>query len=274
LYAVVSAGFATRAVHPSGVALAQLRPAPVTLPDPLSVAVTANAFGSNFAVTYFAALIVTVQLAGAPATGLQPVQLLNTELASGVAVSVTVSYAALLPGFATAAVHPAVEPVVQLRPAPEIVPTPVPSVEALSANVLVSNFAETYFAPLIETVQLAGAPATGVQPVQLLKTELASGVAVNVTVVYAVVLPGFGTALTHPAEEPVVQLRPAPVMVPAPEPRRDALSAYVLGSNFTVTYFGPLTRREQVLGSARGVHPDQLFNTELASGVAVSVTVV
>jgi hypothetical protein len=70
---------------------------------------------------------------------------------------------------------------VQLRPAPEMAPDPVPDDAAVNVQVLGSNFAETYFALLMSTVHAFGVPVTGVHPDQLLKTELPSGVAVSVT---------------------------------------------------------------------------------------------
>jgi hypothetical protein len=44
----------------------------------------------NCAVTVLVASMVAVQLVGVPATGVQPVQLVNVELASGVACRTTV----------------------------------------------------------------------------------------------------------------------------------------------------------------------------------------
>jgi hypothetical protein len=242
-YPPLSAGFATKVVHPSVAPVAQLRPAPVIVPvpPPLEEAVTAKVAGSNFAVTYFALFMDTVQLSGAPVTGVQLPQLLKTELASGVAVSVTVLYAVVLPGFGTTLVHPSDEPVVQLRPAPAMVPAPFPVVAAMSVQVLGSNWAETYFAALMVTVQTFGEPLTGVHPDQLLKTELASGVAVSVTVLYAIEAGGFATWAVHPTADPLVQLRPAPEIVPTPFPDGDAVSVNVLGSSRTDTYLGPLT---------------------------------
>jgi hypothetical protein len=56
---------------------------------PLVAAASGIASGSNFAVTVFPKEAVTVHVL--PATAVQPIQLLNTEPALGVAVSVTVA---------------------------------------------------------------------------------------------------------------------------------------------------------------------------------------
>jgi hypothetical protein len=278
VYDHVSGGFATSAVQPSVAPVAQLRPAPVMVPVPplaMAVAVSGNVLGSNFAVTDFAPPVMyTVQVLGAPETGVHPDQLLNTEFGPAVAVSVTVAYAVVFAGFGTAIVQPSVDPVVQLRPPPLMVPTPVPDVAAVSGHVLGSNRADTAFAALTLTVQTFGVSAAGIQPDQLLNTELASGVAVSVTVVYALVFAGFGTVLAHPSVEPVVQLRPAPVIVPTPVPVEDAVRVNALGSNLAVTLFGPLTNNEQVLGSASGMHPTHVLKTDAASAEAESVRVV
>ena len=58
---------------------------------------------------------------------LQPDQLLKIDDPSGVAVRVTVS------PFATGALQPVAEPLVQARPGPVTVPTPVPAVATVSA---------------------------------------------------------------------------------------------------------------------------------------------
>jgi len=82
--------------------------------------------GWNVAVTVFADVMVTVHVA--PLTEVQPVQLFTSELASGVAVSVTVA------PFATAALQPAVDPVVQAMSGPVTVPlAPVPDAFTVSA---------------------------------------------------------------------------------------------------------------------------------------------
>jgi hypothetical protein len=80
------------------------------------LSVSGYVLGWNVAVTVFAAVTVTVQLA--PLTDVQPLQLFRIEPASGVAVSVTV------PPFATGAVQPSVEPAAHAMPGPVTVPVP------------------------------------------------------------------------------------------------------------------------------------------------------
>jgi hypothetical protein len=83
----------------------------------------------------------------------------------------------------------------------------------VSAHHLRVNVAYTFFAPDIETVQTA--PDTLVHPSQLVKLEVASGVAVSVTCVAGVV---FGTFAVQPAVEPLVQEISPPATVPFPVP--------------------------------------------------------
>jgi hypothetical protein len=131
---LVLAGLSTREEQPPGFDGVQLRPAPVMAPAPVpvSLALRGHVLGSNRAVTAFALLTSTVHAFGVPVTGVQPVQLLNTEFASGVAVSVTTLYEVVFPGLSTDVVQPALEPVVQESPEPVIVPTPVPDVAAVT----------------------------------------------------------------------------------------------------------------------------------------------
>jgi hypothetical protein len=200
---------------------------------------------------------------------------LNTEPPSGVARRVTVRYEVLFAGFGTPAMQPSGEPVVQSRPAPVIVPAPVPVVDALSGIVLVSNFALTVFTALTRRVHAVGSPDTGEHPVQLLKTEPSCGVARSVTVVYAALFGGFGTAPVQPSADPVVQASPPPLIVPTPVPVVEAMSGIVLVSNFALTAFAALTEMVQALGSPdTAEHPVQPLNTEPSCGVARSVTVV
>ena len=62
-------------------------------------------------------------------------------------------------GFATVLAHPSVVTVEQLRPAPEIVPPPVPVSDAVSGYAFGSNLAATDFGPLTMIEQVDG-PAT------------------------------------------------------------------------------------------------------------------
>jgi hypothetical protein len=152
----------------------------------------------NDAVAILAALMVTLQVA--PETLAHPVHEESVEPASGVAVSVTTVAGTVL---GTLAVHPAVEPVVHEMPCPVTVPRPVPDVLAVRSQVAGPKLAVTVFAPVIDTVQTF--PETDVQPLQLEKTDPASGVAVRVTTVAGDV---FGTDAVHPTVEPVVQETP------------------------------------------------------------------
>ncbi len=86
---VTLAPFASIALHPSGVAALHAIPPPSTLPLPVTVTPRAYVLGSSRTVTVFADVIWTVQ--SVPDTRLHPVQYLKTELASGLAVSTTVS---------------------------------------------------------------------------------------------------------------------------------------------------------------------------------------
>jgi hypothetical protein len=71
----------------------------------------------------------------------------------------------------------------------------------------------TFFAAETVTVQVF--PDTLVHPLQLLKSEFASGVAVRVRTWYGVVL---ATTVVQPVVPPVVQEIPSPVIVPTPPP--------------------------------------------------------
>lgn len=100
-------------------------------------------------------------------------------------------------------------------------------------------------------------------PVHPPKTELAAGVAVNVTV----------EPLVNWAVQVVPQLMPAgaEATVPEPVPVRLTVTGEVFGANCAVTVVSA------VIDTVHGpvpVHalPDHPVNTELASGVAVRVT--
>jgi hypothetical protein len=82
--------------------------------------------GAKVAVAILAAVMETVQTL--PETLVHPDQLANTELASGVAVRTTCVGGTV---FGTAAVQPAVDPLVQEIPSPVTVPLPAPDVLAV-----------------------------------------------------------------------------------------------------------------------------------------------
>jgi hypothetical protein len=213
--------FGMGAVHPAVEPDVQAMPGPVTVPTPVPfiLTVTAHVLGTNVAVTVRAPTIETVQ--AFPETAVQPDQPVNSDEAFGVATSVT-SVAGVV--FGTGPVQPAVEPVVQERPAPATVPAPVPLVFTVSVHWVGWNVAVTVRAPAIETVQRF--PTVVLQPAHPVKSELASGVAVRVTSVAGLV---FGMDAVQPAADPVVQERPGPAMVPTPVPDVLAVSGHVLG---------------------------------------------
>jgi hypothetical protein len=161
-------------------------------------------------------------------------------------------------------VHPVVE--LQSMPSPWTAPpAPVPAVFTVRAYVLGWNVAVTVFAPVIDTVHVA--PLTEAQPLQLFRIELASGVAVRVTVA------PFATAVVQPAVDPVVQAMFGPVTVPVPpEAVAFTASVYVLGWKFAVTVFADVMVTVHV-APATEVQPVQLEKTDVAPGAAVSVTV-
>jgi hypothetical protein len=115
-------------------------------------------------------------------------------------------------------------------------------------------------------------PDTESQPVQVEKTEFASGAAVRVTRVTGAV---FATGSVQPAVDPEVQDRDVPgaVTVPLPVPPVHTVRRYVLGAKMAVTDFATVIETVQVAPDTL-VQPDQDWKKELASGVAVSVTIV
>jgi hypothetical protein len=104
------------AVQPSGEPEVHAMPGPLTVPcpSPVGVTVSVNVAGWNVAVTVFAFVMVTEQLA--PSTTVQPDQLLKIEPGAGAARSVTVA------PFATVVEHPVVAPGTQEIPGPLTVP--------------------------------------------------------------------------------------------------------------------------------------------------------
>jgi hypothetical protein len=116
---VTLAPFGSIALHPSGVAALHAIPPPSTLPLPFTVTPSAYVLGSSLAVTVFADVIWTVH--SAPDMMLHPVQYLNTELVSGLAVSTTVS------PFANVPLHGTPDTTMQVNPlGANTVPPPPP----------------------------------------------------------------------------------------------------------------------------------------------------
>jgi hypothetical protein len=108
--------FANASVQSPVDPVVQAIPGPVTVPLPEITVVSGYVEGWKVAVTLFALVTVTVQLA--PDTLVQPSHDLKMAPPSGVAVSVT------LPPFATGSVQSPVDPVVQAIPGPVTVPLP------------------------------------------------------------------------------------------------------------------------------------------------------
>lgn len=123
----------TSALHPVVAPVAQLMPTelPVTVPIPPPDIATASRYvlGWKVAVTVLGADIDTVQVS--PDAESQPDQREKIDAVPGVAVSVTTCGGVV---FATLALHPVVEPLVQARPtaAAVTVPEPVPGSETES----------------------------------------------------------------------------------------------------------------------------------------------
>src|SRR5512133_4005431 len=148
--------------------------------------------------------MITVQTG--PSYIVQPDQLLNTEVASGLAVNTTVS------PFANVPVHGTPDSTVQVNPgvSDDTVPPPPPVELSVSGKVLGWNVAVTFFAPVIVTGQLV--PEYVRQPDQDLRMESGPGAAVSVTV------SPFATGSVQSPPEPVAQEIPVPVTVPVPVP--------------------------------------------------------
>jgi hypothetical protein len=159
--------------------------------------------GSRRTVTVFADVIANVQLL--PETLAHPVQLLNTELVSGLAVSTTVS------PFAKVVLHGTPDTTTQVKPPPSenTVPPPPPVEFSVSGYRAGWNVAVTFFAAAIVTLQVV--PEKEVQPLHDLKIASGAGVAVSVT------WSPLATCSVQSPVVPVVQAMPGPAIVPLPE---------------------------------------------------------
>src|SRR5882724_1575093 len=179
----------------------------VPAPAPALLAVSVKVCRANVAVTEAAALIVTVQ--GPVPEQPPPLQPVKVELASGVAVRVT----------AVLTVNEAEQAAPHEMPEGALVtvPLPVPVLVTLRAKDCWTKPAVTEAAALIVTVQ--GPVPEQPPPLQPLKVELASGVAVKVTAV----------PLANGAEHAAPQAMPAGLLVtvPAPAPALLTVSAKV-----------------------------------------------
>jgi hypothetical protein len=162
-----------------------------------------SAPGWNVAVTLLAASIATVQTF--PDTVVHPVQPAKADVASGVAVSVTVTGGEVL-GYET--VHPAVQGMRQEIPSPVTVPFPEPPSSTVSGWLASEKLAVTNRASSIVTVQAGAVPVQA--PLQPEKTDPDADCAVSVTDVPA----------AKSAEHAWPQSIPAglEVTVPAPSP--------------------------------------------------------
>jgi hypothetical protein len=155
--------------------------------------------GWNVAVTFFAAVIVTVQVV--PETTLHPDHDLKIASGAGAAVSVADD------PFATGSVQSPGDPVPQSIPGPAIVPDP--DTAAVRVEYAGWNVAVTLFAAVIVTVQVV--PETLLHPDHDLKMASAAGVAVSVAVA------PFATGSVQSPVDPVVQAMPVPSIVPFPD---------------------------------------------------------
>src|SRR5438034_110679 len=224
---------------------------PVPVPDLLTVSMKDCC--AKVAVTDVAAFTVTMQvLVPEQPPPLQPVKV---ELASGVAVKVTA-----VP-LANGAEH--VAP--QAMPAGLLVTVPAPAPALVSVRVkdCTANVAVTEVAAFTVTMQVPVPEQP--PPLQPVKVELASGVAVKVTAV----------PLANGAEHVAPQAMPAGLLatVPAPAPALVSVRVKDCTANVAVTEVAAFTVTMQVPVPEQPP-PLQPVKVELASGVAVSVTAV
>jgi hypothetical protein len=243
----------------------QLTPPPVTVPFPDPAVPTFSVYefrgtGSKVADTAVAAVIVMLQDGAAPEQA--PPQPVNMEPGPAVAESVTGAPATRL------ALQPDADPDAQLNPPPEIVPVPVPLVDAESryeGGGGSPKDAETEEAAV--TVRLQEGEVPEHAPPQPVNTEPAAALATRVTDV-----PSDKLAL-QPTLDPDVQFRPPPEMVPAPGPLVEAESRTVeggAGSKLAVTAAAAVIVKPQEVEVPEQA-PPQPENTDPGPAAAVSV---
>ncbi len=225
----------------------------VPLPAPDLVTVSAKDDCMKVAVTFWAVLIVTVQVLVVPVQ--PPPQPVKVEPAAGVAVNVT----------AVPLVNDAEQVAPQEMPAGALVtvPEPAPAVVNESVNDGSANVAVTLWAALITTVQVLAVPEHA--PLQPAKVEPAAGAAVKVTAV----------PLVNAAEQVAPQEMPAGALVTVPEPAPAVVSESVNdgSAKVAVTPWAALIVTVQVLAVPEQA-PLQPVKVDPAAGAAVSVTAV
>lgn len=172
----------------------------VPLPSPSLFTLRVKVARVNVAVTLFAASIVTVHCLGLPASGAHPLQPTNVEVAFSAAVSVTTVLIGYVPAQSLAHAVPLVVPVT--------VPVPVPDLLTVRANALSVKVAVTVCACVSVTVQ--SPVAFRHAPLQPVKIEFASALAVSVTTVPL----AYNSVQSAPQVIPVGPLITVPVPVP------------------------------------------------------------
>src|SRR2546422_49852 len=225
----------------------------VPAPAPALVSVRVKDCTANVAVTEVAAFSATTQVPVPEQP--PPLQPVKVELASGVAVKV------MAVPLANGAEHVAPRAI----PAGLLatVPAPAPALVSVRVKDCTANVAVTVVAAFNATMQVPVPEQP--PPLQPVKVELASGVAVKVTAV----------PLANGAEHVAPQAIPAGLLatVPAPAPALVSVRVKDCGANVAVTEVAAFTVTMQVPVPEQPP-PLQPVKVELASGVAVRVTAV
>lgn len=249
----------TVAVHVPGQLMPPTLLATVPAPAPVTFTVSANAFNVNVAATACVAFTFTTQ-APAPEHS-APLQPVNNEFASGVAVSVT--------DVPTVNVAGALEQFVPQLIAPTSLvtePVPFPDLLTVSAKLFNRNVAVTFFAPVIVTVHVAPLPQS-VAPAQPVKSEFASAAAVSVT---DEPVSKLASALEQP--EPHLMAIGALVTVPPPVPALVIVIANCFRVNAVVTFCAAFIVTVHAVLVPQPGAPVQPAKSEFKSGAAVNVT--